>query len=113
MTLHYNKISEKEKRRALRNNMPLAEKIVWNSLRKKQINGVRFLRQYSVDFYVLDFYSPQIKLAVEIDGPTHITKEEIEYDKERQKYIEAFGIEFLRFTNEQVFRNIDKVIADI
>lgn len=113
MTLHYNKISEKEKRRALRNQMPLAEKIVWLSLRKRQICGVRFLRQYSIDHYVLDFYSPEIKLAIEIDGETHSTKEEKEYDMDRQKYVESFGVKVIRFKNEQVFGNVDKVIENI
>jgi len=49
---------------------------------KKQICGVLFLHQYSVNYFVIDFYAPQIKLAIEVDGASHIGKEE--YDRERQ-----------------------------
>jgi hypothetical protein len=57
MTLSFNKISEKEKRRSLRKNMPKSEVILWSKLKNKQMQGKRFLRQYSVDQYVIDFYS--------------------------------------------------------
>ena len=113
MTRLFNKQSEKEKRRSLRNTMPLAEKIVWNNLRKRELFGIRFLRQYSIDYYVLDFYSPKIKLAIEIDGDSHLDEEAIEYDKNRQEFIESVGIKVIRFRNEEVYGNIDKVIEEI
>jgi len=93
--------------------MPLAEKIVWSNLRKRELLGVRFLRQYSVDYYVIDFYSPRIKLAIEIDGASHLDEEAIEYDKKRQEFIESVGIKIIRFKNEEVFVNIDRVIEEI
>jgi len=93
--------------------MPLAEKIVWNNLRKRELFGIRFLRQYSIDYYVLDFYSPKIKLAIEIDGDSHLDEEAIEYDKNRQEFIESVGIKVIRFRNEEVYGNIDKVIEEI
>ena len=111
MTRIFNRKTEKEKRRNLRNNSTYTEKVLWLSLRKKQIHNVRFLRQYSVNHFIIDFYSPKIKLAIEVDGSSHIGKEE--YDLARQNYIETFGIEFIRFTNEQVMGNTDKVIAEI
>ncbi len=111
MTKIFNKKSEKEKRRKLRNNPTYTEKILWNSLRRRQICDVRFLRQYSVNYFVIDFYAPKIKLAIEVDGSSHIGKED--YDKARQEYIEDFGIEVIRFTNENVTRNINKVVAQI
>ena len=111
MTKIFNKKSEKEKRRKLRNNPTYSEKVIWQSLRKKQIHGVRFLRQYSVNYFVLDFYAPKIKLAIEIDGSSHIGKEA--YDEARQKYIESFNIKVIRFTDEQVFGNVNKVIEEI
>lgn len=98
MTKHYNKKSEQEKRRQLRNNMTYCEKIVWMHLRKKQL-GYRFLRQYSVDHFVIDFYCPGLKLAVELDGDVHEIPEQKEYDKARQKYLEKFGINFIRIKN--------------
>ncbi len=111
MTKIFNKKSEKVKRRKLRNNATYTEKILWISLRRKQICGVRFLRQYSVNHFVIDFYAPKVKLAIEVDGSSHIGKEE--YDKARQEYIENFGIEMIRFTDENVIGNTNKVVAEI
>jgi very-short-patch-repair endonuclease len=114
MTKHFNKLVEKHKRRYLRNKATPAEKLVWIYLRKRQVKGFRFLRQYSVDQYVIDFYCPELKLAIELDGDSHFESEEaIEYDKIRQQYIEQFGICFLRFKNIEVYQNLDKVFGKI
>ena len=113
MTELFNKKSEKEKRRFLRKNSTLAEKIVWSGIRRRQVEGERFLRQFSVKYYVLDFYCPKLRLAIEIDGETHVTEKELEYDRRRQNYLESLGIVFLRFRNEEVFSNADKVIEKI
>ena len=110
----FNKTAEKEKRRRLRKKTSLSEKIVWTYLRRRQILGERFLRQFSVNFYVLDFYCPHLRLAIEIDGDSHfINQDAIDYDKERQKYIENLGIKFLRFRNEVVNQTNDFVISVI
>ena len=113
MTELFNKKSEKEKRRYLRKNITLAEKIVWLNIRRRQIEGERFLRQFSVKYYVLDFYCAKLRLAIEIDGSTHLTDDELEYDKHRQDYLESLGIIFLRFRNEEVFNNADDIINRI
>ncbi|HQY52990.1 MAG TPA: endonuclease domain-containing protein [Ignavibacteria bacterium] len=113
MTRLYNWKSEKIKRRVLRNNMSKAEQILWQRLRKRQINGKRFLRQFSVEKYVVDFYCQELKLAIEVDGNTHNTLEEIEQDKVRQKRIEIYGIEFIRFRNEEIFSDIENVLDKI
>jgi very-short-patch-repair endonuclease len=104
MTRHYNKKSQQEKRRYLRKNMTYCEKIVWLHLRKKQL-GYRFLRQYSVDHFVIDFYCPELKLAIELDGDVHDEPDQIEYDKTRQKYLKAFGIKFIRIKNDEFLGN--------
>ena len=109
----FNRTAEKEKRRKLRNNMTNAEKLLWERIRRRQIRDKRFLRQFSVEKYVIDFYCPEIKLAIEVDGDTHESEEEILYDKNRQEEIENFGISFLRYKNEKIFGNIDKVILKI
>lgn len=93
--------------------MPNAEKMLWERLRRRQLKNKRFLRQYSVGKYVIDFYCPEIKLAIEADGDTHNSEEEIKYDKERQSEIENIGIRFLRFKNDEIFGNIDDVIKKI
>ncbi len=109
MTEVFNKEELKTRRRSLRKNMPKAEVLLWCKLKNKQILGERFLRQYSVDQYVLDFYCPQLKLAIEIDGDSHFMLGAEEQDKARQEHIETFGIKFLRFTNDDIYKNIDGV----
>ena len=113
MTQFFNKPTEKEKRRRLRNNAPAAETVLWSRLRRKHVHGYKFRRQYSVGPYVIDFYCPALKLAVEIDGDSHFVADAVTQDKQRQDYIESFGVQFLRFTNEQVYRNLDHVLETI
>lgn len=98
----FTKKSEQTKRRLLRNNSTRAEVLLWMEIKNKKL-GVRMLRQYSVGKYVIDFYSPEIKLAIEVDGVTHISPEEKAYDKFRQEEIEKNGIHFLRFSNNDVY----------
>lgn len=109
----YNKKNVQEKRRYLRNNMPKSEVLLWARLKNKQMHGERFLRQYSIDQYILDFYCPRLKLAIEIDGDSHFMSGAEDYDKVRQEHIETFDIQFLRFTNEDVYKNIDGVCQTI
>jgi very-short-patch-repair endonuclease len=111
MTKIYNKKSEQSNRRELRFKQTLAEKTVWIYIRKKQIENIRFLRQYSVNKYILDFYAPEIKLGIEIDGDSHIGMEQ--YDKYRQDNIEKYRIKIIRFSNEQVLNSMEKVIKNI
>lgn len=113
MTRVFNKATETHKRRALRGNMPDTEILLWSKLRGKGLNGHKFRRQYSVDKFVLDFYCPQQKLAIEIDGDSHYTVGAEEYDRDRQELIESYGISFLRFTNAEVTENIEGVVLRI
>jgi very-short-patch-repair endonuclease len=113
MTQLFNKTTEKLKRQQLRRNMTKAEAIIWQKLRCKQIETCKFRNQYSVDRFVLDFYSPEIKLAIEIDGESHFQEEAAQYDHERQIFIESTGINFLRFTNNQVYENLNGVLEII
>jgi very-short-patch-repair endonuclease len=71
MTQNFNRRPERDKRKSLRSSATEAEKKLWQCVKAKQL-GVKFRRQYSVDAYVLDFYSPQSKLAIEIDGDSHL-----------------------------------------
>jgi len=93
--------------------MTKAEAIVWQKLRCKQIENCKFRNQYSVDRFVLDFYSPEIKLAIEIDGESHFQEGVAQYDEERQVFIESAGIQFLRFTNQDVYENLNGVLETI
>ncbi len=111
--LKYNIKDLEERRKKLRNNMTHAEVILWNYIRRKQIHNVRFRRQFSIDKFIVDFYSPKLLLAIEVDGLTHQTEEEIKYDEFRQNALEANGITFLRFTNTEVYDNIDGIVKVI
>ena len=113
MTKHYNKSSEKEKRRKLRQNQTNAEELVWRYLRNKQILDYKFNRQYSIDHFVIDFYCPELKLAVELDGESHNNPEQREYDIKRQKYLEEFNIKFVRIKDEELLGNPNKAFVKI
>jgi len=101
VTLHYNRYAELAKRRQLRTAATPAEQRLWQHLRGNQ-TGTKFRRQYSIDCFVLDFYSPECKLAVEVDGDSHFQPEAVEYDKGRTEHVAGFGIEVVRVTNGDV-----------
>ncbi len=109
----FNNTRFKKGRRRLRNDMTGAECTLWKHLRRRNIRGFKFRRQFSIDSYILDFYCPQLKLAIEVDGDSHLTDEELEYDKKRQNYIEKYEIQFLRFFNGEIYNDIDNVIVRI
>jgi very-short-patch-repair endonuclease len=113
MTRIYNKTEEKTKRKLLRNNMPPAEIILWSKLKGKKLGDYKFRRQYSVEKFVIDFYCPELKLAVEVDGDSHYTEGAEISDEERQAIIESFGITFLRFTNREICENLNGVLIKI
>jgi len=113
MTRIYNKIELKNVRRKLRKEQTYAEKIAWMVLRDRNYFGCKFRRQFSVDKYVIDFYSPELKLAIELDGSVHNEPDQKLYDIERQKFLESIGITFLRFTNEEFVDNGDYAVNKI
>jgi very-short-patch-repair endonuclease len=113
MTEFFNRSSEKDLRRRLRKELTPAEAELWARLRRGQLREHRFRRQYSVGPYCVDFYCVQAKLAIELDGDTHFTSEAKQYDAQRQRYIGAFGIRFLRFANAEVYDNLDGVVEAI
>ncbi len=109
---HYNNKSMKPRRQQLRNAATLAEKVLWRRLRKRQL-GIRFIRQYSVEGYVIDFFSPEVRLAIEIDGGYHLSPDQQIYDKSRSRYLKAADITEVRFTNDIILYNINDVIDRI
>jgi len=114
MTRVYNKSSYLEKRRTLRKNLPPAEKIIWRRLKRKQLAGYKFRRQYGIGKYIVDFYCPSVKLAIEIDGKSHDMDVVVRrYDRERQRFIESFGVFVLRFNNLEIYRNLEGVLQEI
>jgi very-short-patch-repair endonuclease len=110
----FNLKSQKTRRQSLRNEMPNSEIIIWSRLKNRQIRDCKFRRQYGVGNYVVDFYCPRFKLAIEIDGDSHFDSDGSEkYDVCRQKFIEDQGIIFLRFTNTDIYKKIDIVLDKI
>lgn len=112
MTKLYNKASKKPLRQQLRSNMPLAEKLLWEYLRSEQL-GHKFRRQYSVDRYILDFYCRELRLAIEIDGDSHFVGDAPMQDKIREGYLEDCGIQVIRFTNSDIYNNLDGVLVHL
>ncbi|MGH7249771.1 MAG: endonuclease domain-containing protein, partial [Minisyncoccia bacterium] len=100
------------KARVLRREETKAEKIVWEELRNKKL-GIKFRRQHPFDMYVLDFYAPKIKLAIELDGSPHKEKENKEWDKDRTEYLEMKGMRVLRFWNAEVENNLKETLEKI
>ena len=113
MTLHYNIASQTALRRHLRSHLSKAEAVMWQRLSRKQMYGCKFRRQHGVDRYVLDFYCPELKLAIEIDGETHNVGNAKLHDQKRQEHIEQYEIHFLRFTNLEVLTNLNMVLTII
>jgi very-short-patch-repair endonuclease len=95
----------------LRENMTLAEKILWERLKGKQISGLRFRRQHPIEFYIADFYCHKARLVIELDGEIH--SQQVEYDDGRSADIEKFGIKVIRFTNTEVEDEIGRVVCEI
>ena len=101
-----------QRAKELRNQVTHGEMVLWDYLRNNQI-GYRFRRQHPIGNFIVDFYCHQLKLVIEIDGSIHNEKDIQESDKVRQKILEADGLTILRFTNDEVLRNIGDVIQKI
>lgn len=112
MTLVYNKVALKDRRRELRQNSTPAETKLWEILRDGKL-GAKFRRQYSVNRYVIDFYCPKLKLGIELLGSVHKSVTAKMYDDYRYKYLIAGGIKLIKFWNSQIMNNIDFVINTI
>ena len=114
--MHYpsakaNATEQKEQRKSLRNNMTSAEALLWRALKGRGTGGMKFRRQQGVGPFILDFYCPEHRLGIEIDGSSHDYK--YEYDEKRTEYLRSQGIRLLRFSNQQVFTSMQGVLAEI
>ncbi len=100
------------RRKELRNNSTPQEISLWQRLKNSQ-TGFKWRRQHSIGGYIVDFYCPAKKLVIEIDGPSHYTKENLEYDEIRTKFFEGLDIKVLRFTNTEVDTETERVVEKI
>ncbi|WP_235184062.1 endonuclease domain-containing protein [Hymenobacter sp. IS2118] len=113
MTIFNNLAHKKADRRTLRNNLTSAEAVLWNSLKCSQLAGHKFRRQHSIGEFILDFYCPQEKLAVELDGVGHFTTSGNLSDVVRTEYLNSVGILVLRFENKVIWSYLDSVLHSI
>ena len=109
-----NRSELKAYRKELRNHGTSAEAYLWTMLKCRQVSGYRFRRQFSIGHYILDFYCPELRLAIELDGACHkgFGNMQLEYDRVRDEYLKnECGVTVLRFENKMVFSNPKSVIG--
>jgi very-short-patch-repair endonuclease len=99
--------------RELRKNMTEAERHLWARIRGKQLKDYQFYRQKNIGGYIVDFYCAAAKLILEVDGGQHFEAKAREKDGERDRYLSGLGFTVLRFSDREVFENIDGVLERI
>src|SRR5438034_2483379 len=109
----FNPPLQKFRRQELRNNPTAAETVLWKCLKGRQLLGKKFRRQFGIGPYIADFYCPECRLIIELDGSSHFTVGIDEYEGDRRRYFELLGLSVVRFENKVVFRNIEAVLETI
>jgi very-short-patch-repair endonuclease len=99
--------------RSLRKNATDCERILWRHLRNRKFAAHKFRRQHPIDPYILDFYCPGVKLAIELDGSGHSYRLPEKRDQARAEFLERQGIAVIRFWNHQVREELDSVLESI
>ena len=99
--------------RELRQSATKAEKILWEYLRNRNLDGLKFRRQHPIDKFIADFYCHEKKLVVELDGAVHDEKMNVQYDEARTYELKGSGIKVIRFRNSEVENNILFVLNEI
>ena len=97
------------KARSLRKKSTIQEQKLWNLIRNRQLNNLKFIRQYPIGTYIVDFACREKKIIIEIDGGQHNQDKNILYDTERTKYFEKLGYKVIRFWNNDIDNNIEGV----
>jgi very-short-patch-repair endonuclease len=113
MGIIYNRAEQKPFRQYLRGHSTRAEITLWKGLKERQMLGYKFRRQHGVGRFILDFYCPKLRLAIEVDGASHDSLKAQQRDKVRQVEIEKHWITVLRFRDEEVLGNVALVIDAI
>jgi len=108
----FNRPEYTSRRQDLRNNATQPEQKLWAVLRGKQL-GVKFRRQHGIGGYIVDFYSPESRLVIEVDGDSHYTETARQQDAQRDAYLQSLGLRVLRFTNQDINRNMAGVYETI
>jgi very-short-patch-repair endonuclease len=103
----------KELARELRLHQTEAEVFLWARLRKRQLKNCRFYRQRIICNYIVDFYCPEAKLVIEIDGGQHYSEAGIKKDDARDRHLMDLGLRVLRVSAREVFENTEGVLEEI
>ena len=103
----------KTRAKKLRENMTFSEVLLWNQLKQRKMMGFHFSRQRPIDHYIVDFYSTELQLAIEIDGNIHNRQDVQKNDKKRQRRLESLGVHFLRFKNSELECQMERVLCSI
>jgi very-short-patch-repair endonuclease len=111
--LKHNAPSLKTRRQELRSTMTPAEIRLWQAIKHRQLNGLKFRRQHSIGPYIVDFYCPSAKLVIELDGAAHDSESAWRYDEQRTALINSLGLTVLRFENRAIMENLDGVLSVI
>ena len=90
-----------------------AEIILWSKIRMKQLNNSQFYRQKIIGNYIVDFFCPKYHLIIEVDGGQHYSDEMLNADRDRDETLRSMGVTVLRFTNVDIFKNIEGVVIRI
>jgi very-short-patch-repair endonuclease len=113
ITQIYNLPNYKNLRRQLRNNFTRAEFLLWRYLKNSQMGGYKFRRQHGIGPFIVDFFCPRAGLVIEVDGATHSSPSEKEYDKNREDYLRKLKLKIIRFNNAEVYQTPDVVLQKI
>ena len=97
--------------RSLRKNETLAEKRLWEQLRNRTLESFKFSRQVPVGPFIADFVCRDQRLIVEVDGATHSTDEELDYDNRRTGFLKSEGYAVIRFQNDEILNGMDEVLT--
>ena len=103
----------RRKAHALRANPTDAEQRLWHRLNRRQLMGVQFYRQRPLGSYIADFYSPTLRLVIEVDGSQHLAPEGQQHDHQRDAWLRQQGLSILRFDNLEVLNHTDAVVEAI
>jgi very-short-patch-repair endonuclease len=109
----FNRKTLLQRRRELRNHSTAAEAVLWRHLQKRLLLGKKFRRQHSIGPFIVDFYCPECRVIVELDGAVHKGILAAERDGHRSALLEGSGKKILRFENRLVFKNLDGVLETI
>ena len=109
----YNVASKEERRKELRNSLTVAEAVLLKHLKGRQLDGMKFRRQSSVGPYIVDFFCPEKRVVVELDGARHFGPAAGDYDDRRTRYLEERGIQVIRFENRRLYKDLEGVLEEI